>query len=327
MVTQQHEYPFGWYAVGFTRDIKPGQIVTARLAGADVVVYRTQSGLARVTRPACPHLGAHLGQGRIAGENIVCPFHSFAFGPDGQCVRSGYDTPAPRGARIGIMPIREANGYIFTWYHGDGAPPAWDIDTVDTAGYGHGARSMAVYGNHIIDPVENCVDVGHFNSVHAIGTARMAGAPEVEGHNITVHLELSGFYINGVNVDVHIKFNGLGFMVAQFDMPKIGLRSLELVSYTPQGPGQQAWRRICYATFGGPDTSAWGRRVLDAISLLTARVLKVASNFQLAKDERIWRDRAIIEHPKLAQGDGPIMVARRWAGQFYPSGLYASRDQ
>ncbi|MFE3021666.1 Rieske 2Fe-2S domain-containing protein [Streptomyces sp. NPDC059256] len=71
-------------------DLPPGAVLTRRLMGEDVVVYRTRSGRARVIRPYCPHLGAHLGcGGRVEDDLIVCPFHSFAFSGDGSLARVG----------------------------------------------------------------------------------------------------------------------------------------------------------------------------------------------------------------------------------------------
>ncbi|WP_331737272.1 Rieske 2Fe-2S domain-containing protein [Streptomyces sp. NBC_00019] len=73
-------YPNGWFAVAFSTEVRPGQVITSRLMGKDVVIFRTRSGTLTVVDPHCPHLGAHLGRGgRMDGENLVCPFHAFAF--------------------------------------------------------------------------------------------------------------------------------------------------------------------------------------------------------------------------------------------------------
>ena len=91
-------YPNGWFCVAFADELKPGAIITRPIMGEEVVVYRTRRGTVRAVRPYCPHLGAHLGAeagGTIEGEDIVCPFHRFAFDPTGACVRTGYGTPPP----------------------------------------------------------------------------------------------------------------------------------------------------------------------------------------------------------------------------------------
>ncbi|MFD9721761.1 Rieske 2Fe-2S domain-containing protein [Streptomyces sp. NPDC059076] len=75
-------------------DLPPGGVLTRRLMGEDVVVYRTRSGRAHVIRPYCPHLGTHLGcGGRVEDDLIVCPFHNFAFNGDGSWPASAPATP------------------------------------------------------------------------------------------------------------------------------------------------------------------------------------------------------------------------------------------
>ncbi|MEV6419914.1 Rieske 2Fe-2S domain-containing protein [Streptomyces sp. NPDC051662] len=57
-----------------------GKVVRRQFMGEDLVAYRTREGIVRVVDPYCPHLGAHLGFGGLVdGENIVCPFHHFAY--------------------------------------------------------------------------------------------------------------------------------------------------------------------------------------------------------------------------------------------------------
>ena len=117
--------PNGWFCVAFSDEVRPGAITTRPFMGGEVVVYRTPRGLLRAVRPRCPHLGAHLGVGgTLDGEEIVCPFHRFAFDPSGACVRTGYDLP-PLKATLTQFPVCEANGSIYVWRHALGLAPQW----------------------------------------------------------------------------------------------------------------------------------------------------------------------------------------------------------
>ncbi|MFJ5292988.1 Rieske 2Fe-2S domain-containing protein [Streptomyces sp. NPDC088348] len=89
-------YPSGWFCLARSRELPPGKVVTRRFMDEDIVLYRTRYGRPRAVHPYCPHLGAHFGAGgTVEGQNVVCPFHHFVFGPDGTCVATP-DGPPPR---------------------------------------------------------------------------------------------------------------------------------------------------------------------------------------------------------------------------------------
>ncbi|MFF4948660.1 Rieske (2Fe-2S) protein [Streptomyces chattanoogensis] len=118
--------PEGWYCLATSNEVAPGKLITRRLTGEDVVLYRLRDGAPKAIRPYCPHLGAHLGVGgRLEGDDLVCPFHHFAFAPNGACVRTGYGTPAPK-ARLTLLPVREQNGLIWVWCSHRDTPPTWE---------------------------------------------------------------------------------------------------------------------------------------------------------------------------------------------------------
>jgi phenylpropionate dioxygenase-like ring-hydroxylating dioxygenase large terminal subunit len=118
-------YPSSWFFLALFRELPPGRVLIRRLADEDVVLYRTADGRPHAVRPYCPHLGAHFGSGgTVEGQNLVCPFHHFAFFPDGTCVSTPDGRP-PR-ARVEHHTIRERDGFVFGWYAPDGTPAAWD---------------------------------------------------------------------------------------------------------------------------------------------------------------------------------------------------------
>ena len=84
-------YPNGWARVALGEDLPPGGVVPLRYFGRDLVLFRTDSGEARVLDAHCPHLGAHLGHGgRVEGEGIRCPFHAWWWDGDGRCLEIPY---------------------------------------------------------------------------------------------------------------------------------------------------------------------------------------------------------------------------------------------
>ena len=115
-------FPFGWFAVAFSHELRGGGILTRRFMDREIVIYRTTSGLACAIEAYCPHLGTHFGYGgEVQGEELRCPFHGFRFSVDGSCVYSPVGDPPP-AARLGRLELREIHGVILVW-HG---PPGHD---------------------------------------------------------------------------------------------------------------------------------------------------------------------------------------------------------
>lgn len=84
--------PYGWFQVLYSHELAPGESKPLEYFGTDLVIFRTESGEAKVLDAYCPHMGAHLGYGirgetgrggRVSGDSIVCPFHGWAFDGDG----------------------------------------------------------------------------------------------------------------------------------------------------------------------------------------------------------------------------------------------------
>ena len=80
-------YPNGWFQVAYSEELPEGGVMPLRYFGRDLVLFRTETGEARVLDAFCPHLGAHLGHGgKVCGQSIRCPFHAWEFNGAGQCL-------------------------------------------------------------------------------------------------------------------------------------------------------------------------------------------------------------------------------------------------
>ena len=76
-----------WYPVLEPREVRRKPVTAERL-GQYRVFWRSSDGVLHAQRDRCPHLGASLGTGRVVNNTLVCPFHGFAFGPDGSCTHA-----------------------------------------------------------------------------------------------------------------------------------------------------------------------------------------------------------------------------------------------
>src|SRR5512139_1384917 len=109
--------PMGWFLVGYTGEIAPGQAKPLRYFGKDLVLFRTESGEITLLDAFCPHLGAHLGHGgKVKGEEIECPFHAWRFGTDGQCKAVPYAKRMPKQAAVRKWQTKVVADMIFAWH-------------------------------------------------------------------------------------------------------------------------------------------------------------------------------------------------------------------
>ncbi|MBT9315802.1 Rieske 2Fe-2S domain-containing protein [Leptothoe spongobia] len=62
------------------------------LCGQEIVLFRTQSGKVGALKDRCPHRRMRLSLGWVEAEQLVCPFHGWRYGCDGQ----GHSPSTPR---------------------------------------------------------------------------------------------------------------------------------------------------------------------------------------------------------------------------------------
>lgn len=59
-------------------DLPPGRGKVVLVGGQEVAVFCVE-GDYYALRNECPHVGGPLGEGRLEGQKIVCPWHLWAF--------------------------------------------------------------------------------------------------------------------------------------------------------------------------------------------------------------------------------------------------------
>ena len=300
--------PVGWYTVATSKQVKPGQIEPVKYFGEELILYRTESGEARLSGAYCPHLGAHLAKGTVAGENLKCPFHGFEFSGDGRCVHA-YGKSVPRKAKLATWPIREHNGFIFAWYHPEGIAPEWEIPVLPGAEEGWtGFRTRTwKLASHPQETSENSVDVGHFNTLHTFTDAWYEGDLDVQGHLLKGQYGLE-YPFPKVRARFNVEVHGLGYSLVRINVPKAKARMNLLVLSSPVDAENIILRISVASKKWGPSLSTYLLR--EATSLGVAR--------EINQDAPIWESKRYVEKPILAEGDGPIAEYRRYCKQFYP---------
>ena len=102
-----------WHPVFVAEKLLAGRAAPITIMGAKLALYRGEDGAVHGVDNRCAHRGAMLSVGRVDGDMIRCPYHGWAYGPDGQCRHQPFETAAyAQRIKIGGYPTREYLGLI-----------------------------------------------------------------------------------------------------------------------------------------------------------------------------------------------------------------------
>jgi Rieske 2Fe-2S family protein len=116
----EHIYAGMWIAAGRAADIaEPGQFIRRDVAGASVLIVRTDEGSIRAHHNVCRHRGTRLcleEQGQLTGR-IQCPYHAWTYGLDGRLLAAPQMDEIEGFSKAGysLKPVacEEWDGHIF----------------------------------------------------------------------------------------------------------------------------------------------------------------------------------------------------------------------
>lgn len=159
----------GWYWAYRSKELKKGQIKHLNLMGKELAIYRTENGKAQVTEAYCPHMGAHLAEGKVEGSGVRCFFHHWKFDSEGKLE----DIPCRKGgpginSQIQTYPTEEKYGMIWVW---TGKTPRHPVPFIPEL---ENTELDASFGNQFVKECHpnvvmiNAIDAHHFTSVHKL---------------------------------------------------------------------------------------------------------------------------------------------------------------
>lgn len=181
-----------WYPAATAAEVAR-TLTPRRLLGERLVLYRTESGLAKALADRCPHRSAPLSLGKLHGDTVECGYHGLRFDCAGACVRVPAQERVPAGARVRAYPVIERYGLVFVWMgEAERADPALllDIPQYGEATWGV-SRGYSHFRSNYQNITDNLVDPAHTSFVHAstIGNAAAEEVPlttELEGDVLTI---------------------------------------------------------------------------------------------------------------------------------------------
>lgn len=76
-----------WWPVAYSRDLhqQPDKPLAVTLFGEPLVLFQAADGSLQCVADVCPHKSAALSQGYVENGELVCRYHGWRFGKDGQC--------------------------------------------------------------------------------------------------------------------------------------------------------------------------------------------------------------------------------------------------
>src|SRR5215471_9055306 len=102
-----------WFPVARSGDVASAP-VEAELLGERLVVFRPGPDVAApVATDRCPHRGARLSLGRVAGNVLECPYHGWQWSPDGRCALVPSQPGAHPNAHMTVWLSQERYGLVW----------------------------------------------------------------------------------------------------------------------------------------------------------------------------------------------------------------------
>ncbi len=313
--------PFGWYAIEYSDQLQSGDVKALSYFGRELVLFRSESGVAALLDAYCPHLGAHLGHGgTVEGESISCPFHAWKFDGSGHCTNIPYARRVPPkidGKKaVGNYPVVERNQMIWAWYHPQGTGPDYDVEVVnelDSADWMPRDTFDWTINTIPQETGENAADIAHFVTVHS-AVKMPAGEVILEGHKRCTLLDSESA---AIDEEGNVDRSGETTDSARLESWSIG-------------PGQtiQRFSRmfdiVMMGTITPIDDQSIHLRFVFTLPREQTDLHKLYANgvrdeivHQVEQDLPIWENKVYLESPVLCDGDGPIAKYRKWFQQFY----------
>ena len=309
-------YARGWHvlgkAAGFT-----SEPVKFDVFGTRLVVYRGEDdGELHVLDAYCPHMGADMSRGCVQGNSLVCPFHAWVWGSDGECEDIPYAKRIPAKAKINAWPTTVQNGLLFVWNDPEKNPPIASqhpgrIDDYYSGEWTDWNMAEFEIQSNCRELVDNMADMGHFGPVHYSSVQSFRNVAEehrfiqymVGGHEILTE--------GSTPMTSVATYEGPAYMTTTMTgmMEGIPMTVHLLVSHTPVHQDQFVIR------FGVMMKKVTG--LSDAENQAMVDQYTQMSIESFVQDVEIWDNKIKVDNPVLCDGDGPINMVRKWYSQFY----------
>ncbi len=324
-------YPRGWFMVAESTELDTHKPLAVRFFGRDFALYRGMAtGRAVLLDAYCPHMQTHLGAHNttsyvvvdnrgtnIVGDDIVCPYHAWKFGPDGKCNEIPYhDGPIPAAAQVKSWTVKESMGAVWVWHDPEGGEPDYDVPSFPQMDdplwvkprYDH----LGVLNIHPVEIVDNIADYAHFSPIHGSDTQGF----ENEFKGVEAHQRMRGPHRTlvdpntGVSAVLHTNTKYIGPSALQSYMTGM-FESVIVINNTPVEDGKvKVWHALWVK-------SPTQQPTLSVVDKVLAKQFQEAALTALSQDFEVWSNKAPNINGMYLPSDGAFLKARTWYKQFY----------
>ena len=292
-----------WYPICLSADVAKGQVVGRTFLDGKIVVFRGDDGIANVMSAYCPHVGADLSVGRVAGNNVQCAFHHWEYDGSGQCVKTGIGDPPPKAACLFKFPSVERWGIIWAF---NGETPLFELPHL---GY---EESEMIWGNYsLTEPLKcdpwvfaaNTPDMQHLKAVHGVKFDTDDPHDIIEWEEYGLRYPVKATHQGGIKLEWMLGLRGTGFFwrtgtydnfwcaaVTGFGIPYPGAHTVYGAYLVLRGPGEEqrlkTMKAISERTIGEDkdilNTIHYRHGILSAGDRSLAKYLEIVRNFPRA---------------------------------------------
>lgn len=193
------DVPVGWVWAMPSKRLAKRKIRALNFMGKEIVIFRDSAGQVGALDAFCPHMGAHLVDGKVEGDSVRCFFHNWKFDKQGQCVDIPCLEKLPN-KKITTKSYIAKEQYGLIWLWTGAHQPHTAIPFVPALfkkefAYSLGNRWQKKCHPNVV--MINAIDEQHFQTVHKLPGHLLDMQPKIKDTH-TIH-----FHNRGAASDQH----------------------------------------------------------------------------------------------------------------------------
>ncbi|MEK6773539.1 MAG: aromatic ring-hydroxylating dioxygenase subunit alpha [Bdellovibrionota bacterium] len=158
----------GWYFVCPSEDLPSGKAKGFEICGQELVLFRGADKKVRALDAYCPHMGTHLGVGKVEGNQIRCFFHHWRFNEDGECTDVPCQKMIPTKAKVNHYRTLEKYDSIWVFPNSQENQDLADFPNLPSAQWTSVMGKSYTRSCHHHVTMINGIDPQHLKTVHRL---------------------------------------------------------------------------------------------------------------------------------------------------------------